>query len=71
MEHLLTKKYPEIEMEHCIAFGDNYNDSTLLEQAGIGVAVANAKREVLELADVITEKNTEDGVANYLEKIVV
>ena len=58
-------------MEHCIAFGDNYNDSTLLEQAGIGVAVANAKREVLELADVITEKNTEDGVANYLEKIVV
>ena len=71
LEHLLTIKYPEIEMEHCIAFGDNYNDSTLLEQAGIGVAVANAKREVLELADVITEKNTEDGVANYLEKIVV
>ena len=55
-------------MEQCIAFGDNYNDSTLLEQVGIGVAVANAKPKVLKIADVVTEKNTEDGVANYLEK---
>lgn len=71
LAHLLDKKYNNIGMEHCIAFGDNYNDSTLLEQVGVGVAVANAKQEVLELADVITEKNTEDGVANYLEKILI
>ena len=56
-------------MKNCIAFGDNYNDTTLLQQVSVGIAVANAKK-VLECADGIT-KNTEDGVANYLEKVFI
>ena len=65
---LLKKKYPEIEMDNVIAFGDNYNDATLLEKVGLGVAVANAKKEVLAIANKITNANIEDGVALFLEK---
>lgn len=70
LSFLLNHLYPEIPLEHCIAFGDNYNDATLLRQVGIGVAVANAKSEILSIADFITDKNTEDGVANYLDKVL-
>ena len=69
LSFLLEENYPSLTMKNCIAFGDNYNDTTLLQQVGAGIAVANAKKEVLECADGITQKNTEDGVANYLEKV--
>ena len=55
-------------MDHVIAFGDNYNDATLLEKVGLGIAVANAKEEVLAIANEITHANIEDGVALFLEK---
>lgn len=64
---LLAKKYPEIAMENVVAFGDNYNDSTLLEKVGLGVAVANAKKEVLTKADITCKANIDDGVALFLE----
>ena len=56
-------------MENTIAFGDNFNDTTLLEQVGTGVAVANAKKEVLSVANDVTLSNIEDGVAFYLAKL--
>ena len=65
---LLKEKYPEIEMDHVVAFGDNYNDATLLEKVGLGVAVANAKEDILVKANKITKANIEDGVALFLEK---
>ena len=65
---LLKEKYPQIEMDHVVAFGDNYNDATLLEKVGVGVAVANAKKEILAKANQITQANIEDGVALYLER---
>jgi hydroxymethylpyrimidine pyrophosphatase-like HAD family hydrolase len=48
--------------------GDSYNDIDMLQYAGLGVAVANAPREVQNVADVITLSNVEDGVAVFLEK---
>lgn len=51
-----------------IAFGDNYNDIAMLQAVGNGVAVANARAEVLAVAGEVTLKNTEDGVAVALEK---
>ena len=65
---LLKIKYPKIEMDHVVAFGDNYNDATLLKKVGVGVAVANAKEEILTKANEITKANIEDGVALFLEK---
>ena len=69
MEKLLQIKYPQWGMDNVIAFGDNYNDATLLKKVGRGVAVANAKTEVLPLADATTRSNIEDGVALYLDKV--
>ncbi len=66
---LLNLRYPELSFKNILAFGDNYNDIEMLEAVGIGVAVKNAKEEVLAIADVVTETNKEDGVALFLEKL--
>ena len=64
---LLSSKYSEIRMENILAFGDNYNDISMLQAVGKGVAVANGIDEVLAVADYVTSANIENGVANYLE----
>lgn len=51
-----------------IAFGDGYNDLSMLKLAGIGVAMANAMPEVKAEADYVTLSNEEDGVAAAIEK---
>ncbi|WP_040670850.1 Cof-type HAD-IIB family hydrolase [Nitritalea halalkaliphila] len=56
-------------LEDVVAFGDNYNDTELLRAVGLGVAVANAQEEVLQVADAHTATNKEDGVALFLEKL--
>lgn len=50
-----------------VAFGDGYNDLSMLRLAGMGVAMANAAPEVRAEADYITLSNEEDGVAAALE----
>lgn len=52
-----------------IAFGDGYNDLSMLRLAGIGVAMANAVPEVIAEADFVTLSNEEDGVAAAIEKL--
>ena len=54
--------------EDVIAFGDMPNDLPMLEWAGHGVAVGNAHPEVLEVADEVTARNDDDGVAVVLER---
>ena len=50
-----------------IAFGDDQNDADMLAYAGTGVAMANAKPAIKQLADVVTSAdNAHDGVARYL-----
>ncbi len=66
---LLNLRYPKVSFENILAFGDNYNDIEMLKAVGVGVAVKNAKEEVLAIADEITETNKEDGVAIFLKKI--
>ena len=67
---LLANRYPGLSLTNCIAFGDNYNDIEMLEAVGLGVAVANAKPEVLAVTDKTTESNYENGVANALARFV-
>lgn len=71
LELLLMKYYPEVGMENVIAFGDNYNDATLLEKTGLGVAVANAKKEILNKTKHICKPNIEDGVALFLKELLL
>ncbi|MDG4827716.1 HAD family hydrolase [Solwaraspora sp. WMMD1047] len=55
--------------DEVIAFGDMPNDVPMLTWAGRGVAVANAHRSVLAIADEVTASHEEDGVAAHLERL--
>jgi Cof subfamily protein (haloacid dehalogenase superfamily) len=67
LERLLRDMY-EIPLQDVIAFGDNFNDIALLQSAGLGIAVGNARDEVKKAAGEITAKNIDDGVAISIEK---
>ncbi len=51
-----------------MAFGDNYNDVSMLRKVGYGVAVRNARNEAKIVAKEITDSNLEDGVAKIIDK---
>ncbi|MCF6224544.1 MAG: Cof-type HAD-IIB family hydrolase [Flavobacteriaceae bacterium] len=65
--YLIHEKYPACSMKNIMAFGDNYNDIEMLKGVGIGIAVKNAKNEVLAVADQITQSNLNNGVASFIE----
>lgn len=50
-----------------LAIGDGMNDYEMLLNAGVSVAVANAKDAVKDVADRVFESNDEDGVAKALQ----
>lgn len=64
-------KYYEIDQKDIIAFGDELNDETMIEVAGVGVAMGNAVDKIKEISDYVTLSNDEDGIADYLEKFVL
>lgn len=61
----------EISREQVIAIGDSYNDISMIQYAGIGVAMGNAPDEVKAAADYITGDNNSDGVAQVIQKLVL
>ena len=54
-----------------ICCGDGYNDLSMIGFAGLGVAVANAQKVILDAADYVSASNDEDGVAQAVEKFVL
>ena len=58
-------------LANCMAFGDGMNDFTMVEAAGLGVAMANAEPEVKRVAKWIAPSNDDDGVAAGLEEWVL
>ena len=63
-------KYFDMDMKDVIAFGDEENDQTMIEMAGLGVVMENGANFMKEKADFITKSNDDDGIAYYLEKFV-
>ena len=63
--------YYGIDKKDIIAFGDEINDVSMLEVAGIAVAMDNAVSPIKEIADYVTLSNDQDGIADYLEKFVL
>lgn len=57
-----------LTLANCMAFGDGMNDFTMVEAAGLGVAMANAEDEVKRVAKDVTLSNDEDGVAKGIDK---
>lgn len=51
-----------IERKNIISFGDGLNDLEMTRYAGLGVAMGNAKIELKEVADYITDTVTNDGI---------
>ncbi|GAE14753.1 5-amino-6-(5-phospho-D-ribitylamino)uracil phosphatase YcsE [Bacteroides pyogenes] len=54
--------------EELIAIGDGYNDLSMIQFAGMGIAMGNAQEPVKKAADYITLTNDEDGVSAAIEK---
>ena len=61
-----------VPIEHTIAAGDEANDISMLQAAGIGVAMRNAVPEAKEAADYITKRdNNHDGIAEVIARFIL
>lgn len=57
-----------IPLSQFVAVGDSLNDLSMIEVAGLGVAMANAMPEMKEAADVTTLSNDEDGLVALVDQ---
>lgn len=62
--------YLGIDRMETMAFGDGENDVSMLEAAGIGVAMENGQDSVKASANELTLTNDQDGVAAAIEKLI-
>ena len=59
-----------IPLEEIMAFGDMDNDITMLQEAGLGICLANGSEPTKAAADALTDfVCTEDGVGRHLQKM--
>jgi hydroxymethylpyrimidine pyrophosphatase-like HAD family hydrolase len=58
----------DIPLAQTMAMGDGVNDISMLQAAGLGVAMGNAAPEVRLAADAVTADNAEDGAALAIER---
>jgi 5-amino-6-(5-phospho-D-ribitylamino)uracil phosphatase len=63
--------YFQIPLQKIAAFGDDHNDLAMLQQCGIGVAVANAIDECRSEADFVCGDCDDDGVAHWLDENIL
>ena len=64
-----TAKRLGLSADQCAAFGDSYNDISMLEWAGLGVAMENARPELKAVADLIAPLADADGVGAILVEL--
>ena len=62
----------DVPITDAIAVGDAANDLSMIEAAGIGVAMANGTEEVKHIADYITHyDNNHDGIQEVVERFLL
>ena len=54
-----------------VAFGDGYNDESMMQIAGFSVAMGNSVDEIKAIADYTTDTNQNDGVALAVEQLLL
>lgn len=64
-------KYFNLNREEIMCIGDSENDLSMIEFAGIGVAMGNAMDIVKKAAQYITDDNMNSGVAKAIRKFVL
>ena len=57
-------------MKQVFGIGDNFNDVSMIRDAGIGVAMGNAPDEVKAIADFVTDTNINGGVAKAIWRVL-
>ena len=67
---IISRKF-SIKREEIIAIGDNENDCSMLEYAGLSIAMGNAEDKVKNICDFVVPSNDEDGVAYAIKKFVL
>ncbi|WP_346353943.1 HAD family hydrolase [Azotosporobacter soli] len=60
-----------LNLAETVAFGDNYNDISMLKQVRYSIAMGNGEAEVKAIAWQVTDSNEENGVAKALRKYVL
>lgn len=60
-----------ITTEEVVAIGDGVCDFSMIQMAGLGIAMGNAQDSVKVCADEVTASNDEDGVALAVEKTIL
>lgn len=61
----------QIRPEDVMAVGDSNNDYTMLQYAGLAVAMGNGNDNVKQMADYITKTNDEQGLAFAMNKFIL
>lgn len=64
-------KHYGVKREEVIAMGDSYNDLEMIDYAGLGVVVGNARPEIIAKADFVCCSNEECGVAEVVERFII
>ena len=62
--------YLGVDPGDIVVFGDEINDLSMFAMAGYAVAMENAAADVLAVADEIAPRNTADGVAIVIERLL-
>ena len=60
-----------IPLEETIAIGDNLNDVSMFEKAGLSIAMGNAREDIKRICKDTTLSNKEDGVAHAIYRYMV
>lgn len=60
-----------ISRDEVMCIGDSENDLSMIQYAGLGVAMGNAFDSLKEAADYITDSNVNNGVAKAIEKFIL
>jgi Cof subfamily protein (haloacid dehalogenase superfamily) len=59
-----------VQPREIIAVGDDVNDLSMIQNAGLGIAMGNACPELLQCAAQVIGRNDHDGLAIFLEELL-
>lgn len=68
---LAIARHEGFDPKHTMAFGDGGNDTSMILQAGIGIAMGNAIDELKQQADYVTSSVDDNGILNALRHFQV